>query len=321
MGGSAAKLECPLGDAHAAVATALSAYFEGLHTCSVQLFMGVWHKEGHLYGVGPDGALVDRDADMFCSGIAARARSDTEEFTRHDKIMSLNALDANLAAAKVQIALPAAPDSPTPTTSATLYTDFLVLLRDTEGQWRIISKVFSSTPLGEELPSRKRPGPSDAAEVADSVWNFYMGGGRNCDATRMRSIFHPSARLTFSTGGDVCLVDCDGFCERVAERWTRPDLPHVKYDHLRDDPRAAAGDELLSVDFAGPDVALVTLRVGYPPLLYTDFLTMLRLHEDVGRSGWWIVAKSSCNEPFLAGEVVSEQKSASTADGSIKVLG
>lgn len=35
------------------------------------------------------------------------------------------------------------------------------------------------------------------------------------------------------------------------------------------------------------------LQVGLPPVLYTDFLSMLRLN---GR--WWIIAKSSDGEPF-----------------------
>ena len=42
---------------------------------------------------------------------------------------------------------------------------------------------------------------------------------------------------------------------------------------------------------------MVTLKVGHPPMLWTDVLTCARLGER-----WWIVAKSSCSEPLLADE-------------------
>lgn len=72
---------------------------------------------------------------------------------------------------------------------------------------------------------------------------------------------------------------------------------HAPYAHLRDDPRVAAEDSLLSVTFATPDVCMVVLKVGHPPMLWTDVLTCARVAEK-----WWIVAKSSCSEPLLADE-------------------
>ena len=76
---------------------------------------------------------------------------------------------------------------------------------------------------------------------------------------------------------------------------------------MRHDRRAPSSDTLLSVDFAGPGVAVVFLRIGYPPFLYTDVLSCLRVDHPVARRGeteprppgWWIVAKSSVSEPFL----------------------
>ena len=58
-------------------------------------------------------------------------------------------------------------------------------------------------------------------------------------------------------------------------------------------------------------------RVGYPPFLYTDVLSCVRLEQPVRRKrdgqvestphapGWWIVAKSSVNEPFLADDAAA----------------
>ena len=90
----------------------------------------MWHPQGLLLGVSPGGDVIVRDAETFCTGVVARGASGTNEFTQWDRILSLSMVNATMAAAKVQIALPPAPGSPTPTTEPTLYTDFLVFLRD-----------------------------------------------------------------------------------------------------------------------------------------------------------------------------------------------
>eukprot|EP00913_Durusdinium_trenchii_P011991 g11265.t1 len=77
-------------------------------------------------------------------------------------------------------------------------------------------------------------------------------------------------------------------------RWSRAEFFEVLQARAKslDDPQALRFDKILSVRKAGPDVALIKLQVGLPPVLYTDFLSMLRLN---GR--WWIIAKSSDGEP------------------------
>jgi hypothetical protein len=47
------------------VAVALEAYFDGLHNGDVDRFKEVWHPEGHLYWISPEGDLVDRNAEQF----------------------------------------------------------------------------------------------------------------------------------------------------------------------------------------------------------------------------------------------------------------
>jgi hypothetical protein len=79
----------------------------------------------------------------------------------------------------------------------------------------------------------------------------------------------------------------------VTHRYERP--PHNAYAHLQEDPRAAQGDSLEAIAFATPSIAMVTLRIGHPPTLWTDYLTVAKLHNN----RWWIVHKSSCSEPFL----------------------
>ena len=81
----------------------------------------------------------------------------------------------------------------------------------------------------------------------------------------------------------------------ITSRYSSP--MHAPYAHLRHDPCVAAQDTLLGVTFSSADVAMVVLKVGHPPCLWTDVLTCARLDGK-----WWIVAKSSCMEPLLADE-------------------
>ena len=45
----------------------------------------VWHEEGHLYGLAPDGSLVDRSAAEFFKAVAAREPS--QHLAEHDAII------------------------------------------------------------------------------------------------------------------------------------------------------------------------------------------------------------------------------------------
>ena len=163
---------------------------------------------------------------------------------------------------------------------------WLTLLLD-KGAWMVICAVTSCT-AGSSTPA-------DMAAVAKVCWE-YCGANRACDGDRMAQVFHRRCRLTY-TGGDGTLVikPQDAFLQMVSERYSTP--MHAPYAHLRDDPRVASADSLLSVTFAAPDLCMVRLKVGHPPVLWTDVLTCARLG---GR--WWIVAKSSCSEPLLADE-------------------
>ena len=157
--------------------------------------------------------------------------------------------------------------------------------------WRIISKIFASTPLHKVPP---RVSPLDFGGVLNTVQDKYIAATRDCDATKMADVFHPEAQSTCVEPHGVSVAGCNAFCEDVAQRWSLP--RHKPYAHLLAANTAGCADTLLSIDFADhPDVALAMLRVGVPPLLYTDLLSLLRSNGQ-----WWIVAKSSINVPFLA---------------------
>ncbi|CAL1166727.1 unnamed protein product [Cladocopium goreaui] len=264
----------------AEVAGALEAYFDGLHRCDVERLKEVWHPEGHLYGIAPSGDVVDRNAETFFDGVAKRKTS--EELEEHDRIIRLDFASPRCCAAKVQIALPAAPTSPTPSLTEVLYTDFLILLR-LKGRWQIISKVFSAVPLSQLWYTE--PYDTLAFAASDPVRGVleYFRGGHLSRPDILSQNFHEVARLCFSNAEEELVC------------WSRSDFAEV----LRQQPVTAAEsealrfDKILGVDKAGPDVALIKLQIGYPPLLYTDFLSMLRLHGH-----WWIIAKSSDSESF-----------------------
>ena len=175
---------------------------------------------------------------------------------------------------------------------------FLTLLLERGLAWVVISAV--AAPAAPEPPLCAAPTPTDLAAVAAACWDEYCGANRACDAARMAKVFHPLCRLTFAGGdGELVVIPCDAFLRMVGGRYATP--KHAAYAHLRGDPRVAARDALLGVAFAAPDVAMVLLRVGHPPCLWTDLLTCAR----VG-GAWWIVAKSSCSEPLLADEAREE---------------
>ena len=293
----------------ATIHAVLETYFAALHECDAAKFHLMFHPRGVLLGLGPTGAVVARTAEEFCAGVVARGSS--TEYATHDRVLSLDVIDDTCACAKVQLALPPAPTSPTPTTEATLYTDWVTLLFDAAidgGSWRIISKVYSSAPLGA---AEQQHTPTDFLEAANVLWEGYRGAGRAGDALAMRRVFHPRCNLTFAKPDGVMLINCDDFCEtNVGARWEME--MHRPYAHLKDDPRAAASDSLLALDFAGPGVCRAILRVGYPPFLYTDVLLLLKQDQQQQQQqrlesagGWWIVAKSSGNVPFLKEEAHS----------------
>lgn len=168
---------------------------------------------------------------------------------------------------------------------------WLTLLIDNGGVWVVISDV--TAPVAGTFTIT----PADMNAVNKACWEEYGGANRACDGARMAQVFHPVCRLTYSgPDGAVVIKPQDVFIKMVSERYTTP--LHSPYAHLRDDPRVGAHDTMLGVTFATPDVAMVVLKVGHPPMLWTDVLTCARLAG--GR--WWIVAKSSSNEPLLANE-------------------
>ena len=184
---------------------------------------------------------------------------------------------------------------------------FLVLLLDRSSHWRCISATFAVS--YDDDASRRNPTclvrPTDMKDVMSCVWDGYCTANRACDGIKMAEVFHETCRLTYvdvssksatdHSDDGIRIWDSKRFCQKVTNRYIS-EPPHIPYAHLQNDQLAASGDELLGIEFTegSPCVAMITLKVGHPPFLWTDLLTCAKLGTK-----WYIVHKSSTSEPFL----------------------
>jgi hypothetical protein len=156
--------------------------------------------------------------------------------------------------------------------------------------------------------SSSPPKTIDMAGVIEGT-NRYMSANRAADGHAMSRIFHPICRLTYVLdqhvqGNKVVAISQPEFCTTmVSNRWTM--TKHVPYAHLKDDPVLQQSDQLLGVTMLGQNHAIVKCTVGFPPFLYTDVLFFARVLEEE-HDQWWIVHKSSVNDPYLVDQAKSD---------------
>lgn len=266
-------------------ADCVALYHKALRECDKEAFCEAWHPEGIRLGLTPNGTVAKQDVSLIAHSLALkRPASDA-------CLQSLTIISDNCACAKIRLV-----------ETSRVVTEFITMLKERES-WKIISSVQSIAPTNAHI---RKIVPSDFTEVSTAVWEGYVAAGRDCNSVEMGKIFHPDCRLTFTTDdGTVTIVSSNEFCQMVENRWSMEF--HAPFAHLKNDNRISSADTLVSVDFAGPEVAMVTLDIGYPPFLYHDVLLLLRLSQPVSEregssAGWWIVAKSSDNEPWMENE-------------------
>jgi hypothetical protein len=125
----------------------------------------------------------------------------------------------------------------------------------------------------------------------------------------MSNVFHPQCRLTYSTHDPetneegVIIRSSSEFCHMVTHRYQQE--PHAKFAPFQNDRNVVGmADSMQGVSMIGPNMALVRLKIGHPPYLWSDFLVCAKLgpshHHD-----WWIVAKSSSSEPHPANSMLN----------------
>jgi Putative lumazine-binding len=114
--------------------------------------------------------------------------------------------------------------------------------------------------------------PADHAAIK-AVIQTYLDGLYEGDADKLAAAFHPTSALAQSTDSGIQVTPRDAWLAAVRTR------PSPKSQG------AARGDEILSIDIAGPTMALVKLRCQIPPRYFTDQLSLLKI------DGRWQIAQ------------------------------
>lgn len=111
------------------------------------------------------------------------------------------------------------------------------------------------------------------AELAEAM-ELYFDGFYNGDVEMLKKVFHPDCHLISGTGGTLANDPMPAVYGRVQGRAKPSERGQARYD------------QILSIDLAGPETALVTCRIALEPKLFTDYLNFVKLD---GR--WQIVSK------------------------------
>jgi hypothetical protein len=141
------------------------------------------------------------------------------------------------------------------------------------GQWR---KFTESTSKETDMNVRPTATPTaDHAERAaiEAVIKTYLDGLYEGNADKLAEAFHPTSSLAQTLEGELKVTPRDAWLEIVRNR------PSPQSQKL---PR---GDEILTVDVAGPTLAFVKLRCAIPPRYFTDQLSLLKI------DGRWQIAQ------------------------------
>ncbi|MDX2203526.1 MAG: nuclear transport factor 2 family protein [Hyphomicrobiaceae bacterium] len=114
----------------------------------------------------------------------------------------------------------------------------------------------------------------DVAEVEKVIWT-YLDGLYEGDTGKLGAAFHEVSHLYSVSAGGVADLPRAAWFDLVQGR------PSAKSKGL------ARTDRIVSIDFAGPETALVKLECSIHPRYFTDYLTLLKLKD-----GWRIVSKT-----------------------------
>ena len=109
----------------------------------------------------------------------------------------------------------------------------------------------------------------------ETLLNDYFDGLYDGDLEKFGRVFHESAHLYSTDGGNVT------------------DLPRTAYFEViagRDSPRKQGlnrFDRIVSIHVAGPNTAHAVVNCAMPPRYFTDYLTLLK-----SDAGWQIISKT-----------------------------
>lgn len=117
--------------------------------------------------------------------------------------------------------------------------------------------------------------PYDQSRQAiEALLQQYFDGLYHCDIAVLGRVFHPSAHYSCACEGELVHWDMPSYFKRVAAR-----EPPARRGQKRQ-------DQVVSIEFAGPQTALATVNCAIADRYFTDFLSLI-VHE----GQWWIIAK------------------------------
>ena len=116
----------------------------------------------------------------------------------------------------------------------------------------------------------------DAAEIK-AIIQLYFDACYEGDGSKLNQVFHAAAHIYgHARDGSLADLDRDAFVSRVGAR-------------PADAPTYPREEEILAIDFTGPDTALAQVKLRVFDTRFTDILTFMRLD---GR--WGVISKLYC---------------------------
>lgn len=112
---------------------------------------------------------------------------------------------------------------------------------------------------------------SGSDKIEDVIQNYYEGY-QKADVLLIQKAFHPDTRLLSSSDGELDVTEMSDWLINLKERQLRGD---IRKGFLK----------ILSID-ATNDAATVKLKIRFPALEFTDYLSLLKIKKK-----WIIVGK------------------------------
>ena len=113
----------------------IKTYFDASFESNGAKIKEAFHEAAHIYGVAPDGSLIDMDRDTFKNLVDSDKTPGSPAFPREDEIVSIDFTGENTALARVKLRV-----------ESIRFSDMLCFVR-LNGKWGIISKVFSGVEI------------------------------------------------------------------------------------------------------------------------------------------------------------------------------
>ena len=136
--------------AYAELAQAMELYFDGFYHGDVATLQKVFHPACHLIS-GAGGTLADDPMDAVYARVRGRTSPAAAGQARYDQIVSIHLAGPETALVTCRIAI-----------EPKLFTDYLNFVK-LDGQWRIVSKVYSWVMVEDAAGAR----PVQAAQAAE----------------------------------------------------------------------------------------------------------------------------------------------------------